>query len=39
MWQVFNEDGDLICRKDDLYEAQVLADAIGGRIELKEDER
>ena len=34
MWMVFDEAGNVIARLDDLYEAEILAEATGGRIEM-----
>ena len=38
MWYVYDEIGDIYARLDDLYEAATLAEAIGGRIELRLDQ-
>lgn len=35
MWQVYDFKGNEVLAVDDLYVAQRLANAIGGRIELK----
>lgn len=34
MWKVFDLNENLIARLDDLYEAELLAEAVGGRVEL-----
>jgi len=34
MWIVFDGNEDVIARLDDLYEAEMLAEATGGRIEM-----
>ena len=36
MWAVFDDSNNMVTRSDDLYEAEILAESIHGRIELQE---
>lgn len=34
MWIVYDGHGDVIAKTDDLYEAEMLAEAVGGSIRM-----
>lgn len=34
IWRVFDASGNVVAEIDDLYEAEMLAESIGGRFEM-----